>query len=105
MFTEHRKLRTVLLFGFEVHTTVTMKNTVLWVVMPCSSEIVRGFGRKMSPLSSTLKMEAIYSSETSVDFLRNTRRHIPEDKTLQNNYYENLRSYTKCFSGMQRVLP
>jgi hypothetical protein len=29
--------------------------------------------------SSTLKMEATYSSETSVDFQRTTERYIPED--------------------------
>jgi hypothetical protein len=33
---------------------------------------------------STLKMEAICSSETSVDSQRTTRRYIPEDSTLQN---------------------
>jgi hypothetical protein len=33
---------------------------------------------------STLNMKAIYSSETSVDPQRTTRRHIPEDDTLQN---------------------
>jgi hypothetical protein len=30
-------------------------------------------------------MEATYSSETSVDFRRNTRHYIPEDRTLQNS--------------------
>jgi hypothetical protein len=34
-----------------------------------------------STYSSTLKMNAICSSETSVDFKRNTRRYIPEDNT------------------------
>jgi hypothetical protein len=34
------------------------------------------------PISSTLKMEAICSSETSVETQRTTRRHIPEDDTL-----------------------
>jgi hypothetical protein len=34
--------------------------------------------------SSTLKMEATCSSETSIDFRRTTRRYIPEDGTLQN---------------------
>jgi hypothetical protein len=34
--------------------------------------------------SSTMKMEATYSSETSVDFQRTKRRYIPEDKTIQN---------------------
>jgi hypothetical protein len=33
--------------------------------------------------SSTLKMEAICSSETSVASQQTTRRHIPEDDTLQ----------------------
>jgi hypothetical protein len=34
-----------------------------------------------------LKMEAIYSSESSVNFYRTTRCHIPEDGTLQIIYY------------------
>jgi hypothetical protein len=34
--------------------------------------------------SSTLKMEAIRSSETSGGTQRTTRRHIPEDDTIQN---------------------
>jgi hypothetical protein len=36
-----------------------------------------------SAYASTLNMEAICSSETSVDFQRTTRRYIPEDSTLQ----------------------
>jgi hypothetical protein len=43
--------------------------------------------------SSTLKMEAIRSSETSGTNLRTTRRHIPEDDTLHNHRCENLKSY------------
>jgi hypothetical protein len=31
-------------------------------------------------------MKAIFSSETSVDFQRTTRRYIPEDRTLQVEY-------------------
>jgi hypothetical protein len=34
------------------------------------------------PAYSTLKMEVIRSSETSVDFQRTTQRYIPEDRTL-----------------------
>jgi hypothetical protein len=34
------------------------------------------------PIFSTLKMEAICSSETSVDTQRTIRRYIPEDVTL-----------------------
>jgi hypothetical protein len=44
------------------------------------------------PISSTLKMESIFSSEPSVDTQRTTRRHIPEDDTLHNHRCENLKS-------------
>jgi hypothetical protein len=43
--------------------------------------------------SSSVKMEAKCSSETSVDFQGTTRRYIPEDDTLHNHRCENLRSY------------
>jgi hypothetical protein len=43
---------------------------------------------------STLKMEAIYSSETSVDTQQTTQRYIPEDGTLHNHRCENLKPYT-----------
>jgi hypothetical protein len=43
--------------------------------------------------STTLKMEAIYSSETSVDFQQTTRRYIPEDRTIHNQRCENLTSF------------
>jgi hypothetical protein len=42
---------------------------------------------------STLKMEAICSSETSVNTQQTTRHYIPEDATLHNNRCENLKSY------------
>jgi hypothetical protein len=38
-------------------------------------------------------MEAICSSEISVDFKRITRRYIPEDRTPHNHRCENLKSY------------
>jgi hypothetical protein len=44
--------------------------------------------------SSTLKMAATCSSETSVDFKRTTRRYAPEDRALYNHCWENLKSYT-----------
>jgi predicted metal-binding protein len=43
--------------------------------------------------SSTLKMEALCSSETSVATQVATRRHIPEDDTLHNHRCKNLKSY------------
>jgi hypothetical protein len=42
---------------------------------------------------STLKTEAIGSSETSVATQRTTQCHIPEDDTLHNHRCENLKSY------------
>jgi hypothetical protein len=41
--------------------------------------------------SSTLKMEAIRSFETSVN-ARSTQRHIPEDDSLHSHRCENLKS-------------
>jgi hypothetical protein len=41
-------------------------------------------------------MEAIFSSETSVDTQRTTQRYIPEDGTLHNHRCENLKSCTEA---------
>jgi hypothetical protein len=74
--------------GLEVFTAVVIKCIIFWHMTPCSP---LSFNRRFGGLSppSTLKMEAIYSSETSVDTQRTTRRHIPEDDTLQSDmiYY------------------
>jgi hypothetical protein len=45
---------------------------------------------------STLKMEAIISSKTSVH-TRSTRRHIPEDGIIHSHRRENLKSYIRFF--------
>jgi hypothetical protein len=42
---------------------------------------------------STLKMEAIQSSETSVQSTTSTRHHTPEDGILHSHRRENLKSY------------
>jgi hypothetical protein len=41
--------------------------------------------------SSTLKMEEVYSSETSIDFDRTTQLFTPEDSTFHNYLCENLK--------------
>jgi hypothetical protein len=46
-----------------------------------------------SAYSSTLKVEAMYSSEAAIDFQRTTWRYIPEDSTLHNHRFDNLKSY------------
>jgi hypothetical protein len=48
--------------------------------------------------SSTMKMEAVRSSETSADTQRTTRSYIPEDSTLHNHRCENLKSYIFIYS-------
>jgi hypothetical protein len=81
---------------FEVFIVVVMKSIIFWVMTPCSPlSFDRRFGETYrlhlatclfagfsELISSTLKMEAIYSSETSVETQWTTRRYIPEDDTL-----------------------
>jgi hypothetical protein len=57
-------------------------STLFWDIMLCLPPAIK----QVSCLvySSTLKMEATFSSETSVDFQRTTRHYIPEESTLHN---------------------
>jgi hypothetical protein len=68
-----------------------MKNVVFW-------DVAQPPAHAGSPLAdiSTLKMEAIRSSETSVN-TRSTQRHIPEDDILHSHRCENLKSYSVQF--------
>jgi hypothetical protein len=59
-----------------------MKSTIFWDITPCSSSFTLV---SCSAYFSTLKMEAICSSETSVETQCTTRRCIPEDGTLHNH--------------------
>jgi hypothetical protein len=97
-------------------------SSILWDITPCSPlKANRPFGgtyrihlqgRRISRVrnqresrslvscsaySSTLKIDAICSSETLVDFQRTTRRYIPEDiassTPFHNHRCENLKSY------------
>jgi hypothetical protein len=85
--------------GFEVLTAVFIESTTFWDITSYTRiplKVNRRFGGtyllclppaftlvSCSAYSSTLKMEAICSSETSVDFQRTTLRYIPEDCILQ----------------------
>jgi hypothetical protein len=53
-----------------------------------------------SVYSSTMKMEAIRSSETLVDFQRTTQRYIPGDSNFHNYRCENLKSYNIILDEM-----
>jgi hypothetical protein len=73
-----------------------LKNAVFWDVLPCRSCVNRRQPPGHSDVSlagfSTLKMEAIRSSETSVH-TRSTRSHILEDGNLHSHSRENLKFY------------
>jgi hypothetical protein len=85
------------LVGFEVFTTVTLENTVLWDMTPCSLvEVYRRFGgtyflylQSLRVIQATGKnqtesySEAVGFSERSFDICKTTRRHIPENSTIQ----------------------
>jgi hypothetical protein len=63
-------------------------NTIVELCLPPAFTLV-----SCSAYFLTLKMEAICSSETSVDSQRTTWHYIPEDGTLHNHCCENLESY------------
>jgi hypothetical protein len=90
-----------------------MKSIIFWDMTPCSllscNRHFRGTYRLhlqghsacllvfAEIISSTLKMEAICSPETSVATQQTTWHHIPEDDTLHNHHCENLKSYMHSF--------
>jgi hypothetical protein len=59
-----------------------MKNAVFWGVAPCRLQLPAHAGSSIADFSN-LKMEAIRSSETSVQSTTSTRRHTPEDGILR----------------------
>jgi hypothetical protein len=63
-----------------------MKGTIFWDITPRTPLLASAFTLvSCSAYSSTLKIEATGSSETSVDFQRATRRHILEASALHPN--------------------
>jgi hypothetical protein len=91
-------------FTFEILTSVTMKSTIVWLVTPCSMvEVHRRFGGTyrqelpsnkpaisgrqadlcLPPACCWVRIEAIHSSETSVDLYHATQCYKPEYRTLQ----------------------
>jgi hypothetical protein len=89
---------------------IVVKSTIFWDITPCNPlRVNRRFGgiyrlylqgRKVSRARAQREsrwkpdpMEAICSSETSVNFQRTTRRYNPKDGTFNNHRCENLESY------------
>jgi hypothetical protein len=69
------------------------RRVVCWDAADVSDEHIASFFLLtcwfLLKISSTLEMEAICSSETSIASQQTTRRHIPEDDTLHNHSCEN----------------
>jgi hypothetical protein len=80
---------------------MNMKSAIFWDVLPCSLVVrwtycfhlqdrwISRSGNKLAASRkqcSTVKMEAVLSSGTSVNFYQITLYHIPEDGTLQGTY-------------------
>jgi hypothetical protein len=91
-----------------------IKSSVFWDIRPCSPLKVNRRSRGtchfhlhvkfLLGFSSTLRMEATCSSETSVDSQRTTWRYIPEDRTLHNHRCENLKSDTVYVVIKQHII-
>jgi hypothetical protein len=96
----------------KLENAIKTKGSIFWDVKPCNPlKVNRRFGGNMACPSSrsknkrnkkpvwkqvaTLKVETACSSETSVDFQRTTWRYIPEDRTIHNNWCENLKNVIK----------
>jgi hypothetical protein len=86
-----------------------LKSTNFWDITPCIPMSVNQchllaccFLAEL--IFSTLEMEAICSSETSVDTQWTTWHYIPEVGTLHNHCCENLKSYKKRFNSSVPVM-
>jgi hypothetical protein len=66
-----------------------MKMTVFWVGAPCS---LVDISEVLSASIIALIMEAVRTSETSVNFYQTTRRYNPEDSRLHTRRREKLKS-------------
>jgi hypothetical protein len=79
---------------FQVLAAASMKMAVFWVVAPCSLvEDYRRFRGVCCLLLIALMMEAVSTSEMSVNFYQTIRRYNPEDSHLRTHRRENLKSY------------
>jgi hypothetical protein len=78
----------------------SMKNTVFWDVVPCSSCLNRHFG---GTYRLHLQGRKIRERGTSVSWLlQSARRHIPENCILHSHRRENLKSYV-CESSLHQI--
>jgi hypothetical protein len=91
---------------FQVLTAASMKFRVFWDVAPCSHvEVYRHFrGAYCLHLYGTLKMEAVCTSKTSVNFNVTTWRYIPENSKLHKIVYLTMSHTTNTFLVILQVV-
>jgi hypothetical protein len=90
----------IFLLYYNVHTLYVthpclrkiMLNGLYYVITSLENSLPAHAGSSLADFS-TLKMEAIWSSETSVQSTTSTRRHTSEDGILHSHRRENLKSY------------
>jgi hypothetical protein len=67
--------------------------TIFWGVAPCSLVDVTDISELLTDSIMALMMEAVSTSETSVNFYQTTRSNITEDTHLHTRRQENLKSH------------
>jgi hypothetical protein len=74
----------------------------VYVIVPLVS-LLHSFSRGVRPFYireySALKMEAVDSSESLVNFYHITRRHVPECSKFRSHHCDNLKCYKLVFSA------
>jgi hypothetical protein len=85
------------------HATALLKMTVFWNVAPCSL-IETDISEVLTASIITLMMEAVSTSEMSVNFYKTTWRNIPEDSLLHTHHCENLKSHQLKFYQPRNML-
>jgi hypothetical protein len=68
---------------------------VFWDILPCKMIVDRRYRGSYCLHHQGLMMEAVYTSETSVNFNVTTIRYIPKDSKLHTRHRENLKSHYK----------
>jgi hypothetical protein len=79
--------------GFEVVVVVSMRNTVFRDVKPSSPDVSEGTASIIGLLACCMLLglfidpedKPVHSCEALVSLYRLTRRHIPQDSTLEDN--------------------
>jgi hypothetical protein len=70
-----------------------MKITAFWDIVPCSIEQLTSVSEVLTASIFTLMMEAVNTSEMSVNLYETTQRNIPEGCDLHTCHHENLKSH------------